>query len=453
MNLPIQNKRIVDYFDGDNSDIMRVLERNFVGARRAVEKNNWYCQFEGRNLDETCKNVWEFIKNTIPYNEDGIDEQKIVMPGRAIHNAQLGVGADCKTMALMACAILSHYATVSFRYTSYRDNPTPTHVYCVVDGGRYIVDAVWNRYNSEKPYKYKYDKNMKISTISGIDSPKLEVDILTYKKLSSLDELRKSFKPGTEKRKLFDLIWSANVKSEIDDAKKNGMNGISELSSEVDRIFLENAGIGAILKRPEWATGKDEVLHYSFKVNPLMVASRVAFHALANFNAFGIIDRLFAEEAKNPKSISRWWYRSGGNADELWRFLNKYKGRKPFFGVQERMMKLINKIKEKAGIRGIYDSSMYEFENGIGVAGADDVAVAGGGFQATMATIEASLPLIISLINTIGDIFTKVKTLPDNLNQPPIIDNEPTKGLDNKYLLYGGIALGALFIVPKLLKK
>jgi hypothetical protein len=431
---------------------MRVLERNFVGARRAVEKNNWYRQFEGRNLDETCKNVWEFIKNTIPYNEDGINEQKIVMPGRAIHNAQLGIGADCKTMALMSCAILSHYAPVSFRYTSYRDNPTPTHVYCVVDGGRYIVDAVWNRYNSEKPYKYKYDKNMKISTISGIDSPKLEVDEFTYKKLASLDALRKSFRPGTEKRKLFDLLWSANVKHEIDLQKQNGINGIDELSLEVDRIFNANVGMGAVAKKPDWATNEDRNRHLLNVALPLMVASRVAFLALANFNAFGIIDRLFAEELKKPKSISRWWYRAGGNPDDLWKYLTKYRGRKAFFGVQEKVKKVLDAIKKKAGIAGIYDSSMYEFENGIGVTGVDDVAVAGGGVTAVIATITACIPVLVPLIQTIGNIFDKTIPLPDSTTQPPIIDNEPTKGLDNKFLLYGGIALGALFIVPKLIK-
>lgn len=444
-------KRKLEYYDGDNADIMRVLERNFIAARNAVAKNGWYKQFEGRNLDETCRNVWEFIKTNIPYQEDGIQEQKIVMPPRAIANAKEGIGTDCKSMALMACAIISHYAPVGFRYTSYRANPTPTHVYCVVDGGRYIVDAVWKKYNSEKPYKYKYDKLMKISTLSGIDNtPKLKIDADKYKMIVAYDNLRKQFAPGTERRKLFDLIWSANLKSAIDEAKNDGMNGIDELSTEVDKIFNANKTIGAIFSRPDWATKRDEESHYLLKLNPLFVSARTAFHALANFNAFGIIDRLFKEEDKKPKSISRWWYRMGGNPDELWRFLTKYKSRKPFFGVVQKMRDLLNKILSKAGIHGIYDESINEF--GIGVAGVDDVAVAGGGFSAVMGTITASIPVIIPLITAIGNIFDKTKTIPGE-PAPGVIPEPPTTGgIDKNLLIYGAIGVGAVILLPKLLK-
>ena len=463
MNDLIPNyKRKIEYFDGDNADIMRVLERNFVSARKAVERDGWYKQFEGRNLNETCRNVWEFIKTNIPYQEDGIQEQKIVMPPRAIANAKEGIGTDCKSMALMACAIISHYAPVGFRYTSYRTNPTPTHVYCIVDGGRYIVDAVWKKYNSEKPYKYKYDKLMKISTLSGIDNtPKLKIDADAYKKIVAYDKIRKQFAPGSERRKLFDLLWASELKTAIDAFDKDGINGLKDLINQVENVW--NQATNAVqntfdkgtqtlgISKPEWATTKDEELHLAFKLNPALIASRTAFRALATLNAFGIINRLFEEESKNPHSISRWWYRSGGDPATLWKFLSKDKSKKPLFGVPDTIKKLLDKIKSKAGIGGVYDSSIYEF--GIGVTGVDDVAVAGGGTAAVLATITSALPILVTLIQTVGNIFDKTIPIPDNQTPPPPPDDLTSPGgLNKNLLIYGAIGVGAIILLPKLLK-
>jgi hypothetical protein len=461
MALVPQYKTKTEFHDGDNSDIMSVLEKNFIGARKSVERDDWYKQFEGRDLNETCKNVWEYVKTNIPYHEDGI-EQRIVMPPRLIANArEHGIGADCKSMALICCAILSHFCkkNVGFRYTSYRNNPTPTHVYCIVDDGQYIVDAVYKQYNHEKPYKFKYDKIMKISTISGIDSGKLNISQDAYSRVVAYDKIRKSFKEGSDKRKLFDLLWATELKKAVDANQDDSINGWSDIVASVNKVYQQatkavtdtiNKGKEAIkISKPSWASTKDEELHYLLKLNPAMIASREAFRVLATLNAFGIINRLFDEESKKPLSISRWWYRSGGDPDTLWKFLTKDRNKKPLFGVQEKVQKAIDKIKEKAGINGIYDASIDEF--GIGVAGVDDVAVAGGGVTAVIGTIIASAPVLISLIQTIGNIFDKNIPLPDDKNQPPIIQDEP-KAFDKNLLIYGAIGVGALIVLPKILK-
>jgi hypothetical protein len=449
MDLQPQYKRKIEFIDGDNSDIMKVLERNFISARKSVERDGWYKQFEGRNLNETCENVWNFIKENIPYQEDGIHEQRIVMPPRAIANAREGIGTDCKSMALMACAILSHFCdkNVIFRYTSYRNNPTPTHVYCVVDDGRYIVDAVWNKYNSEKPYKYKYDKVMKISTISGVSSPKLQVSKDTYDQIVALDYFRKKAKPGSKEKKLYDQAWAGLVKMEIDNAKENGVNGIDDLDKHVSKIVAQPIGK---IERPDWATAKDHDLFLLNHLNPGFVTARASFLLLANLNAFGIIDRLYKEEAKGNHVISRWWYRIGGDVKYLWNTLSQDRNKKPFFGVPAKIMSLIDSIKKKAGIHGVYDSSIDEFS--IGVVGADDAVVAGGGFTAIMTTITTAIPALVTLMGAVGNIFDKAKGIPGDVPTiaPGDVPKEPA--INKDLIIYGAIGLGAILILPKILK-
>jgi len=44
-------------------------------------------------------------------------------------------------------------------FTSYTNSRTPQHVYVETNSG-IIVDGVWKKFNSEKPYTYKYYKSI-----------------------------------------------------------------------------------------------------------------------------------------------------------------------------------------------------------------------------------------------------------------------------------------------------
>lgn len=443
-------KRTVEYVNGYNSDIQKVLERNFIAARRSVEKNDFYKQFKGRNLKETCENVWNYLKDNVQYLEDGPVEQKIKMPPRLLADGK----GDCKSYSLFACAVLSHYAPVAFRYTSYREDPTPTHVYCIVDGGKYIVDAVWHSFNEQKPYTYKYDKRMKISTLSGI-KPKVSIDPETYALVSFFDKQRRKYPKGSHERGLMDLYFSAYAKHGIDTAKKAGTVDLT-VSSEADKLYntaVNKAnkflpvvtGDVAIGAAPDWATGGDKTAHALLIANPAMVASRAAFLALSELNAFGIIDRLFEKEKEKPLSISRWWYRSGGDPDKLWKHLTSNRKNKPFFGVSATVKKLIDKVKSAAGIRGT------EEEIGQVVT----AAATATGAQAVLATITAALPILTSLLAVTGDIFNKVKEIKAGTVPPTVEPPAPNAGPDDntkKYLMWGGIGLlaaGGIYLATR----
>ena len=439
-------KRKVEYVNGYNNDIQRVLERNFIAARKSVEKNNFYKKFEGRNLRETAQNVWNYLKNNVRYKEDGTEEQKIKMPPRLLADGE----GDCKSYSLFACAVLSHYAPVKFRYTSYRQDPTPTHVYCIVDN-KYIVDAVWHTFNDEKPYTYKYDKKMKISTLSGLKS-KVTIDPETYGLVSYFDKARRKYPKGSKNRALLDLFFSAYAKHGIDAAKKVSNVDLT-VSTNADELFnkaLKSAskklpvGIGA--SKPDWATSKDKAAHIAMIALAPMVASRAAFLALSELNAFGIIDQLFAAEKAKPLSISRWWYRSGGDPDKLWKHLTDNRKNKPFFGVSAKVKKLIDKIKAKAGIKGTEES--------IGVV--VTAAATAAGSEAVLATISAAIPVLVTLLPIIGDLFKKVQEIKTGTapttepgTEPPVTEPEDNT---KKYIMYGAIGLlgvGAVLYLSK----
>jgi hypothetical protein len=80
---------------------------------------------------------------------------------------------DCKHYSGFFAAILSALKIKNnYRFASYNNNSTPTHVYVVAydENNRPIIcDAVLNTFNTEKKFTNKLDKNMLMS-LSGIDS-------------------------------------------------------------------------------------------------------------------------------------------------------------------------------------------------------------------------------------------------------------------------------------------
>jgi hypothetical protein len=156
----------INYDDAINPDIIEALEYNYTEACR--DTSNFYQQFKGKTLYDTCYNVWKWGRDYIRYKEDG-QTQRIKMPPYFV---SVGKG-DCKSFALFCCSILAHYAPVAFVYVSYDSDPTPTHVYTYVkdtDGSIIIVDCCWNHFDAEKKCygNYKYVHWMKVITMRGV---------------------------------------------------------------------------------------------------------------------------------------------------------------------------------------------------------------------------------------------------------------------------------------------
>lgn len=145
--------------DATNSELQTAIEKAVPMATKQMAVRSQ--QFKGATEKETCKKVFDYLK-ALKYKADG-DEQQIRLPSGLVRT---GTG-DCKSYALFTSSVLSnlnipHYLV----YTSYNQDPTPTHVYVMTKNGC-IVDAVWGKFNSEKTPTYKIKKDMNISYIAG----------------------------------------------------------------------------------------------------------------------------------------------------------------------------------------------------------------------------------------------------------------------------------------------
>ena len=146
----------------DNKDIRDLLERLVPKAKsQMVEFSK---QFKGRNEKETCRKIFNYLKNNFTYVADG-EEQIIKLPS-ALLNKKVG---DCKSYSLFTSSILENLGIpYSFVYTSYNTNPIPGHVYVITENGC-IIDAVYGIFNQEKKPTYKYKKNMNVRFMAGVD--------------------------------------------------------------------------------------------------------------------------------------------------------------------------------------------------------------------------------------------------------------------------------------------
>jgi hypothetical protein len=137
---------------GQNSDIINALHKYMPYAVEQSRKRA--SLFKGKDNLETCKNIWNFLKSNIRYIEDSIFFQDIKLPNRLIKDGK----GDCKSYSMFTGSILDCLGIpYKFAYTSYTDSKTPQHVYVQTDDG-VIIDAVWNKFNDEKIYTYKYLK-------------------------------------------------------------------------------------------------------------------------------------------------------------------------------------------------------------------------------------------------------------------------------------------------------
>jgi hypothetical protein len=119
--------------------------------------------FKGRTNKETCKKIFDYIKNNFTYVADG-GEQVIKLPS-ALLKKRVG---DCKSYSLFTASILENLKIpYKFVYTSYNNNPIPAHVYVVTEDGC-IIDAVYGIFNAEKKPTYRYTQDMNVRYMAGI---------------------------------------------------------------------------------------------------------------------------------------------------------------------------------------------------------------------------------------------------------------------------------------------
>jgi hypothetical protein len=176
----INEQRVIIDNQGVNDIISGMLNTH---DRYKSEYDKIYKYFEGSTIEQTCRNIWNFLKQNVPYKIESENYQYLKSPASVLSTAN----SDCKSFALFSAGCASAYQRntgkdidVYFRYASYDpfDN-TPEHTFCVVKDGNkeYWIDPVLNKFNQRKePYSYINKKlkkdNMALIALAGIDQRK-----------------------------------------------------------------------------------------------------------------------------------------------------------------------------------------------------------------------------------------------------------------------------------------
>lgn len=146
--------------------IMQMQNAHYENSAYAKKIAN---KFKGSTTRETCKNIYNWLKQNIEYRVEPATLQTTKTLQRLVSD---GYG-DCKHYSGFFAAILSALKIKNnYRFASYNSNHTPTHVYVVAyneNNKPIICDAVLNTFNTEKKFTNKLDKNM-LMQLSGIDS-------------------------------------------------------------------------------------------------------------------------------------------------------------------------------------------------------------------------------------------------------------------------------------------
>lgn len=162
------NHKVVLFPNGNTSDIIEAVK---YGDKLAAPYTREFSkQFKGKPVKEIARQIWHILKANIDYKIDPPGVQNIRSPGY-FWKTKTG---DCKSYSVFTASILKNLGIpAQYRFTGYKGDSKVKHVYIIiprsVTGETIIIDGVWNRFNSQKPYSFKKDLPMtQISYIGNI---------------------------------------------------------------------------------------------------------------------------------------------------------------------------------------------------------------------------------------------------------------------------------------------
>jgi hypothetical protein len=285
--------------NASNSDLQRAIEAAIPTAVAQMKQRS--NEFKGKTEAETCKKIFDYLKNQINYKADG-SEQQVRVPSGLIRTRQ----GDCKSYSVFTSAVLTNLGIPhKLVYASYDpSDSTPTHIYVVTNKGC-IIDAVYGKFNAEKKPTFKKLKNMNISYIAGM---------------------------GKNRR--------------IGSMGKYGTGGACGIGGvDTGRTWAEKLGIWKDLP------GALKVKFTANLINPIAIGGREIFKALLRKNAGGFANSLTkvyniaradnnTPEFKKYRAIELEFLEKGGNPDEMRIAFQEGNGKTPTGAYFNKLMKM-----------------------------------------------------------------------------------------------------------------
>jgi len=135
---------------------------------------------KGKDVYETCKNIWEFTYNHITYEKDAHGIEQVRSPARTWADRQPPQGVDCDCYTTFISSILTNLKIPhTYRITKYKTDYFQ-HIYPIVplkDGTYITIDCVLKEFDKEEPYNEKQDTKMDLQYLDGVDENSTLTDI------------------------------------------------------------------------------------------------------------------------------------------------------------------------------------------------------------------------------------------------------------------------------------
>lgn len=186
---------------------------------------------------DTCKKIFDFVKQNIRYQEDPPGKQWVKTPARLFADK---VG-DCKSFSIF-CASCLHNAGIPgvFRFVSFTNSDIPTHVYVValVNGREVKIDPVIDGFDTQKPFTHKIDYDMNaLYRMSGVGAAAPAVDV-DYNPKPGAFKIP-VFADGTTNDKLIEAAI-AKQRMEIESAMMARVAGIGSTAVEINQQLIRD---------------------------------------------------------------------------------------------------------------------------------------------------------------------------------------------------------------------
>ncbi len=392
--------------DVDNSDLRKWIVAAVPGAAKQLKADA--SRFKGKTDKETAKKIFDYLLS-LNYKADS-EEQNIKYPSALTRSKT----ADCKSFALFTAGVLENLKIpYSFVWASYDPKtPIPGHVYVKTNDA--IIDAVWGKFNSEKPAFYKYYTKMDGNYITGLgnDCPCQDVPVNGW-----LSDKLQQF--GN---------WVGEKAADVKDAAQN----VGEKISDKKQALLSKAKVIGL------------------------APGRGLFRVMVETNLDGFATKLAAMDQNKLKFH---WQKVGGNYGTLVSSINKGKAR------PVKTLGFLAKLKKAGAVNGLgatggLEEAIVVAAPLVGAAVGSIVPGAGTAAGTTAgvslgAVLLAILPIVQDLISKIpsgtqapeGDAFFNPGTTNLNNFQPETSSggdfwNQTSLfGLKNKYAIGLGVAI------------
>ena len=280
LGTPNYRARVISSWQ-NTSDIIEAIKRQHIMNMPEARKiSKYFCDPDER---KTARNIFNFLKENTEYRIEPAQKQTVKTLKRFLAD---GYG-DCKHYSIFTNTILQACGFKPvYRFADYKGDGYG-HVYSYLPKSNTVIDAVLPSFDTEKKPLKKKDINMSLYQLSGFDpETDSEINGLSFKKIKN------------------------NFKKAVTKTSQSVRKAVKQIPNVAKKI----------------AQGAKTVS---------LAVPRTAFIGLVRLNFRGLATSLQKAFKKGGRGSLEWWFKIGGNRDELIKAFNAGATKKRIFGVDE----------------------------------------------------------------------------------------------------------------------